>query len=335
MNFKFSIENFRGIAILFVMFSHVTSLSQLDGIGELLHFIVVDATTWFVFISGYLFYRIEHKRFEYRDYLLKKAKYVILPYLVLSVPAIAAGLYFARDQILNLSRASYIAWSLLVGGAVVGPMWFIPMITLFFACSWVFQRLGQTRLLYPITAIALVISLFSSRPVGDLNPVLSFVHFLGFYLLGICAASGSRFTDMIKETYLGTVFIAIGLVVFLIAAWMHSVHGEALGFYDGWGKLNAIQLGKLSLLISIFLLLERYSTAPSRFLGYLAKISFGLFFIHGFFVLVFAKVSQYVNAQNLYLIFLVELSLVVFGSILTVFVVKFVLPNKSRYVIGC
>jgi hypothetical protein len=317
------------------MFSHVTSLSQLDGIGELLHFIVVDATTWFVFISGYLFYRIEHKRFEYRDYLLKKAKYVILPYLVLSVPAIAAGLYFARHQILGLSPEGYAAWSLLVGGAVVGPMWFIPMITLFFICSWVFQKLGGTRLLYPVTVVALAISLFSSRPVGDLNPALSFVHFLGFYLLGICAASGSRFTDRIKDTYVGSVFIAIGLLVFSIASWIHGAHPEALGFYEGWGELNVVQLGKLSLLISLFLLLERYSTAPSRFLGYLAKISFGLFFIHGFFVLVFAKVSQYVSAQNLYAIFLVEFSLVVFGSILIVFLVKLALPNKSRYVIGC
>jgi hypothetical protein len=336
LKFRFSIENFRGLAIFFVMLSHVGSLRQLGGVGEFLYFAVVDATTWFVFISGYLFFYIENQRFEYTSYLLKKAKYVILPYLILSVPAIGAGLYFGRDQLLALSPLGYVLWSLVVGGSVVGPMWFIPMITLFFLLSWVFKKLGRTKLIYPITIIALVVSLFSSRPIGDLNPFLSFVHFLGFYLLGMSIAVASKSIDEINSTSKGCLLVALGLIIFFAAAWgFESNVVEPMGFQEGWGKLNLIQLGKLSFLVVVFLLFERYLVKPQKILGYLAEISFGLFFIHGFLMLIFLRIGKYLVLSNPFAMFVLEFSLVVLGSMLVVFSIKFVLGKQSRYVIGC
>ena len=127
-DFKYSVENFRGIAIFFVMLSHLSSFSSLGPAGKYLLFTFVDATTWFVFISGYLFSHIEKNiNFKYIDYIYKKFKFVIIPYLILSIPAILVGLYFQRHTLLELNVAEYILWSLSVGGSVVGPMWFIPM----------------------------------------------------------------------------------------------------------------------------------------------------------------------------------------------------------------
>lgn len=336
MKFRYSIENFRGLAILFVMLSHVESLRQLGSIGEFAYFTIVDATTWFVFISGYLFYYIEHKRFDYLSYLWKKAKYVILPYLVLSIPAIVAGMLADRARLLDLSPLAYVTWSLVVGGAVVGPMWFIPMIALFFVVSWLFNRIAGGRMIYLATLIGLVISLFSTRPINDMNPFLSFIHFFGFYLLGMSAAKAGHVTDRINQTRMSWVLIILGLAGFLFAAWMHDPNvGEELGFFNGFGKFNSYQFGKLCLLVAVFFFLGRYAEFKNRFLGYLAEISFGLFFIHGFFMLFFKKISQYVEIPSAGATFMVELAMVTVGSVFAVFLIKLLLGKKSRYVIGC
>jgi hypothetical protein len=179
-------------------------------------------------------------------------------------------------------------------------------------------------------------NLFSSRPVGDLNPFLSLIHFLGFYLLGMCASITSDVTDDINARRSGQIIVAFSLIVFLVVVWWSdSSVKEPLGFMDGWGRLNLIQLGKLSLLIAVFLFFEKHLVLPRNFLGYLADNSFGLFFIHGFFMVIFLKVNQYLAVQNPFGVFSLEFGLVILGSMLTVSTVRSVLGKKSRYVIGC
>jgi hypothetical protein len=336
VKFRYSIENFRGLAIIFVMLSHVEPLRQLKGIGEFAYFTIGDATTWFVFISGYLFYYIEYKRFEYLGYLAKKLKYVILPYLVFSIPAIGAGLLAHRAQLLDLSPFAYVTWNLVVGGAVVEPMWFIPMITLFFLASWAFHRLAGGMLIYPATVVGLTISLFSARPVNDMNPFLSFVHFAGFYLLGILAAKTTPLIDRVNDSRASWLPIILGLSGFLLAAWLHNPdEGGSVGFFAKWGSFNILQFGKLCLLISVFFFLGRYVNIRNKFLGYMAEISFGLFFIHGFFMLVFIKLCQHVEIVDANIAFLTECALIFFGSVIAVYLIKLLLGKRSRYVIGC
>jgi hypothetical protein len=336
VKFNYSVENFRGLAILFVMFSHVSSLRQIGGVGGFVYFAMVDATAWFVFISGYLFYYIEYSRFDYTRYLVKKAKHVVLPYLILSVPAVIAGIAFDRPLLLDLSPGAYVLWSLLVGGAVVGPMWFIPMIVLFFLTSRIFHRLAGTRYLHPLTLIALTVSLFSTRPINDLNPFLSFVHFLGFYLLGISVARGSSVIDRNLHSSATRVSMFLGLLVFVLAAWGYDAQAsEPLGFFDGWGKFNTLLLGKLSLLVGMFLFFSRRLGTRNVVLGHLAENSFGLFFVHGFFMLLFLKICQHLEIPSVSLIFLLETVVVICGSIFGVFVIRLVLGKASRYVIGC
>ena len=318
------------------MLSHMGTLHWLDSAGDLGYFLVVDATTWFVFISGYLFHYIEFRRFKYTDYLRKKAKFVFLPYLVFSVPAIVAGIYFARDILLGLDRGPYVLWSLLVGGSVAPPMWFIPMIIIFFFLSPLFHALARTRWIYPATIVGLAISVFSYRPVHNLNPFLAFVHFFGFYLLGMLTSMNTCRTDALKNTRAVYWIIASGLALFFLCAFMYDFESEVpIGFQDGWGKLNLVQLAKFGLLVAVFFLFERYLNRKQRMLAYLAEISFGLFFVHGFFVLMSSRIQQRLGLDNPWLAFLFELVFVVCGSVLSVYLVKSVFKKKSRYVIGC
>lgn len=336
MNFKYSIDNFRGLAILFVMMSHMGTLHWLGSTGDVGYFLVVDATTWFVFISGYLFHYIEFRRFTYLDYLKKKTKFVLLPYLVLSIPAILAGIYFSRDALLGLSLGNYVLWSLLVGGSVAAPMWFIPMIIIVFLLSPLFHALAKTAWMYPATVLGLLVSLLTFRPVHNLNPFLAFVHFGGFYLLGMLTSMNSIRTDAVKQTRAVYLLIGLGAALFVSCALLFDFEQEGpLGFQDGLGQLNLIQLAKFGLLIAVFFLFERFVNFRQRILAYLAEISFGLFFIHGFFILASARIQHYLPWANAWLAFVFEFVFVIGGSVLTVSVTKSVLKKRSRYVIGC
>jgi surface polysaccharide O-acyltransferase-like enzyme len=333
--FKYSIENFRGLSIIFVVFSHFGSFHELGLVGQFLYFLVVNATAWFVFLSGYLFYYIEQPRFNYLDYLKKKAKYVVLPYLVLSVPAILAGIYLSRPQLLGLTRAGYVGWSLVVGGGtVVGPMWFIPMIVLFFLVSPFFSRLADSRWMYLVSAVGMILSIFTWRPIGSLNPFLSFLHFLGFYLLGISFAVAAPKLDSMRRAS-KTVLIVAGLLGFSITYSCGYSEDRIFAFMDGMGVFNPLQFGKLCLLVPLFFLFERFVSSKNRLLAYFASISFGLFFIHGFYMAIYSRVINSSGIEAPILKFLGEVS-VVFGlSLATVAIIKFVLGQRSRYVIGC
>lgn len=336
MRFRYSLENLRGLAIIFVMFSHFGSLIALGGIGKVFYFLVIDATSWFVFLSGYLFYHIEGERFRYSSYLMKKIKFVFLPYLILSIPAIFAGLYLGQEKLIGISKSAYISWSLVAGGYVVGPMWFIPMILIFFILSPVFNYAAKSRLIYFLASATILLSLFSVRTVGNFNPFLSFMHFLGFYLLGIVFALNVALTDKIKSSGTTWIVAMLCLSVFVLAMYrFQELPKTYLGFYEGLGLLNLKQLGKLSLLIALFVLFDKFFDRKNRFLGYFAEISFGLFFIHGFFLTFFTRIGYSFIPPYPVLMFFSEFLTVIMFSLVTVYAIKQVSGKWSRYVIGC
>lgn len=334
-NFRYSLENFRGIAIVFVMLSHISSFRLLGQYSDYFFYFLVDATAWFVFISGYLFYYLEIEKFQYSKYLSRKLKFVILPYLILSIPAIAAGLYLSRNILLDLTPINYAIWSILTGGTVIAPMWFIPMITVFFLLTPLFSRIAKSPLLVALTVIGLVFSIFSFRPVHNSNAIFSFLHFAGFYLLGISAAKFAPQLDAIPDAWKNRIIMLSLLAFVLIGACYPGVETEPISFLGTIGGLNYPILGKLMLLVAIFFAFERFFNFKNKSLSFMAKISFGLFFIHGFATLIFARwLSGFAYPGPLSMLG-AEIFFVVAGSIIVVFVSTRILGKWSRYVIGC
>lgn len=319
------------------MLSHLSSFSTLGSTGKFLQFVVVDATTWFIFISGYLFSHLEKKRdFDYAYYLWKKIKFVVTPYLILSIPAIIAGLYFQRDRLMELSVIEYILWSLSVGGSVVGPMWFIPMVVIFFVLAPLFNLMKNSTLTI-LAILFLTLSVFSFRPYASANPLLGFIHFAGFYIFGILAHTlGSKTNNLSNSTatiILSTAFTGF-MILLLCSGKEFTAPTNYISFTENLGTLNSMQLGKLLLLIFVFLALEKFHNKNHLILSHLAKISFGLFFIHGFYMLIFNRYFSPVLPKN-FIQIIIEFVLIVPGSIVTVYILKRILKTKSRYVIGC
>jgi len=160
--------------------------------------------------------------------------------------------------------------------------------------------------------------------------------FVGFYLLGMLMSINSGRTDVLKDSKAIYSVIGAGLALFVLCAFLYDFEHEGpLGFMDGLGQLNIIQVAKFGLLIAVFFLFERYLNFKQRVLAYLAEISFGLFFVHGFFILLSPRIQQHLSLEDPWLAFLFEFVFVVCGSVLTVFLVKSVFKKRSRYVIGC
>lgn len=336
--YKYSIENFRGIAIIFVMLSHITSYSAVGSFELFVKFLLGDATTFFVFISGYLFANTEiSKNFKYLIYLQKKTRFVIGPYLLLLLAPIMMGIYEKQFILVDLNILEYMVWSFFVGGAQVGPMWFVPLIILFFLCSFIFIGLRPGFFLGFITVFFLLISIYTSRPVLNINPFLSFIHFLGFYLLGISFFYLGNFfsrISFVNSFLLITACVIIFSLSFFCYQNKYWVTSSYQGFFDKVGMLNLLQLGKLVLLIGLFLFLEKFYNYKNKYLSYLAKISFGLFFIHGYYMVFYSRIIL-PKIENDGLRLIVELAIVIIFSLLTVYAIRKLIPNKSRYVIGC
>ena len=82
-----SINYFRGISVIFIVFGHSLGLADFtyDSIaGNTLFNITKGGTSFFVFISGFLFHHIFYEKFKFKGFIIKKIKYVLLPYLILS-----------------------------------------------------------------------------------------------------------------------------------------------------------------------------------------------------------------------------------------------------------
>jgi peptidoglycan/LPS O-acetylase OafA/YrhL len=336
MKHSHPVENLRGLAILCVVLAHEASVRDMPGVGRFVAFLLADTTSWFVFISGYLFHHTQRDRFSYPVYLRRKFGAIVLPYLLLSVVAIALGVALSRPQFLGLTVPSYIGWSLVVGGGMVGPMWFIPMITLVFGLSFLTIRLARTGWIHPVAFVAIAFTLFSERPFENLNPFLSLLHFAGFYLLGIVCSIHAPGIASLKGTRASRVLMAAGVALFALSAvGFFTFAPPAATFADGLGHLNFRQLGKLGLLATVFLLFQAFLDRPQPVLGYLARISFGLYFLHGFMTLIFQKVVQLTPvASSPWVFFAAETAFVLGLSVLLAEAMKFTLKSRSRHVIG-
>ncbi len=331
---NYSIENFRAIAILFVIFSHL-NLSTLGNWKLLGLFILGDATTFFVFISGFLFYHLSSENFNFRSYLSKKIKFVAAPYFFLSIITISTGLYIGQNNAFGLKPTAYVAWSLWAGGPINGPMWFIPMIWCFFLTAPILINIAKSKFLPAALVISLVFSLFSSRPLLNTNPILSSLHFLGFYMMGMYFAKGSNLCKQLENSDAKKVYPFMALIALTFIAYINQAHINTRGFISGAFNPNFMQIGKFFMLIIIYWATTRYLHKKNDSLSYIADISFGLFFLHWLWKIVANKAITYLSINRPALILLTEVTIMIVGSIFCVEIARKFMKKRSRYVIGC
>jgi surface polysaccharide O-acyltransferase-like enzyme len=334
------INNMRGIAILIIVYTHAIWAMPAPGKATpFLDYIVGNGTLVFIFIAGYLFSQTTD-RFQYVPYLVNKIKTVLIPYLVVSLPASLLYVFHIKTThqwidmdwfftALNpIERYLY----LVATGAQLGPLWFVPMIVIFYIASPIFAYLKNSNFIFPLVVITLVIAYVAGRPVGNSNPFQSFLFFTPFYLLGMIAF---RMNDQLMSLQRYIDPVAILYAVFIVALYF-------LFFSPPAESTDSDQLLIYLPLIPIATVFcRKHLNRRIPVLDMFGRLSFFIFFIHGYFAGAILTVTRRLfgeqglqNAPVEFIVITGIFCVMTFLSLATYVVLKYFLKDRSRYVIG-
>lgn len=326
------INSFRGFAMLLIVAVHIIYLitDSAPREYEFLRVSLANSSILFIFISGYLFqYLIDD--YTYTTYLKKKFSNVIMPYIIMSVPAILLLLIrpdwrdtsWIMTESFQHKPVILQVMLLYITGSHQAQFWFIPMIAIFYLVSPLFLQLDKHPRFYLLVPGLIVIALIVDRPSLNNNSLQSFVYFLPVYLLGMHASHyRQEYMDILRKYWVFLLIIAISLSV--VAFYREEVT-----------YLQKISVTYLILLLFSVIKSRRFDSA----LGLVAQYSFGIFFIHKYVIIfvtiLFAKlqIADIMHSGTIGLIF--TFLLVITLSILFLWPVKLVFRRHSRLICGC
>lgn len=327
------INNFRGIAILFIIAGHCLQPFYNDMSSVLkiiLQVLLQDGTVLFVFIAGYLFQHLSNK-YVFSQYIKTKIKNVLLPYIIVSIPALIYVIFVdpINSDIYNQNKIIQSIYFLLTGLHLL-PLWFIPMILLFYLASPLLLKFDKWKYFYYLLPLLIIIS--SIIPRDNTNTLQSFVHFFSVYVLGMFF---SKQKDLILK------FIRKNLVL-LIVLFFSFVIFDIYNRIQGYTENNFLQLWSKLLLSGLLIYgLYRYDNLIKQKFNYLAQVSFGLFFIHYYVIMVLGKVFDKFFDLSEFNIIPLLISLIIFSILVTTIscllieLAKKIFQKKSRLLIGC
>ncbi|HYC01797.1 MAG TPA: acyltransferase [Azospirillaceae bacterium] len=290
------IHTLRGVAILLIVATHC--MPVLDWTGHRQEFRAVDilttnGTAMFVFISGFLFQHLSG-RFDFAAYLRTKARYVLLPYLLVSLPAIAYRMA-AHSDIAGLTDAWYeqtnpllqALWFLSTG-AHLGPLWFIPVIALVYLLAPLLVRLDRDGRFYWLLPLLLVAGSFVHRPEHNINPLHALANLLPVYIAGMWL---SRYKERVLPVLdrwlpaLALLWVALCVGHFLWVDYTGLIYVKSFLGPDSW-RVEWTFWQKLVLILLLIALFRRYERRiPHGAFDELATASFSIYFLHGYLTL--------------------------------------------------
>ena len=297
------INVFRGLAILLIIAGHTMQFGESSGLLHKINCeIVCGGTALFIFISGFLFQHLSGK-FEYKNYLSKKWTNVIIPYFITAIPGILFCLFLPQaygNSFDGLSPFIQIPMFLTTGRIHNTPTWFIPMIILFFFCSWLLLKLERNGILYKLLPFMFLITLICQRVDVDYNSIMNmsyiqkyfaclgyvfngFIHFFALYVFGMFCSRYKEIIDIFYDKRLLLWIIMLGLAGLNIY----------LNYYNLYSNFT---ISKTILTMLVLGYLKHYDDwiikhkALNNILDIIAKYSFGLFFIHWYWFFIYNQV---------------------------------------------
>ena len=269
------INNFRAIATLFVVFNHsIPALSWTDSheVDRLMKIIYSNGALFFVFIAGFLFQHLAFK-FNYRDYLITRFKLVVSPYLIISIPAVVTWTFLYQKHGLGVPHDFYewhAAWRILylyATGTHLAPVWFIPMIILFYLASPIFAWFDRHPFLYWLLPALILLSYFVPR---HFNPAIAWVHFLPAYVFGMFC---SRYKNpVIAWTRKLLVPLLVAFILLVLYEWLYTY--QIQGYLNYWNKMIAS--------VVLITLLAKFNDQIGDLIRPFADVNFSVFFLHAY-----------------------------------------------------
>ncbi|MEZ6132899.1 MAG: acyltransferase [Planctomycetaceae bacterium] len=324
------IHFFRALAILFIVTGHAIDAfawPDNDDVERILRIFFSNGSTLFIFIAGYLFQHLSVK-YETKKYYITKFKNVIVPYLLVSIPAIIV--FTTLMQRTNVADDFYEnpVWKQVLlfylTGYHLAPLWFVPMITIFYVFAPVFVRLDRNGVLYYLLPVFVVVSVLVQRG----SPDQSFVHFLSVYVLGMaCSRFKTQVSDVTSRTFflipVLAAFMALGLVEF-------QLNVDPPNY---WNYLQKV----LASLFFLGLFCRFNNHLQSTTAHVIADTSFGVFFIHSYVLtagkLAYEHFFHHLPTGSVVLWLLVSMATLGI-CVAAVLLVRKLTGRYSRYLIG-
>lgn len=339
------INVFRGLAILLIIMGHTMQFgSEKSLIQSAVCEIFCGGTALFIFISGFLFQHLSYK-FEYKTYLKKKWTNVILPYLFTSIPGIIFCLTLPvayKNSFMGLNPYIQIPLHLTIGRVHNIPAWFIPMIVIFFLFSYLILKLEKKNILYKLLPFLFLFSVFLPRGVAEYENTLglsyslkyfiyvkyilmNFIHFTSLYVFGMYC---SKNKDIIDKFYDKRILLFVLMI-------LTSVLDVYLSYKYGYSNYT---VSKTFLTMLAVAYLKHYDDfilshkKTNKTLDFIAKYSFGLFFIHWYWFFIYNQIFDLKNVipitnglMNTILIVSLRFFSVALLSLATLFLIKKIL----------
>ncbi len=345
-----SFDYFRGLAIVFIVAGHSYGPWVAHSFFEkIVASLITGGTVFFVFISGFFFHHIFYPKFQYRNFMLKKATNVLLPYSILSVLALVCLMRYLNDppfaEIFIISQppnSGYQYFKLFAQywwtGSLLTAYWYVPFIMIIFALSPVFikqiglQIKSQLGLFFMLLCLATVIQ----RPTYNLSPIHSVVYFCPVYMLGIiCSINKEHLFKFLagKVVILGSAVILISVAQLLIYNNDGNFHKDAMFSFNG---IDTMILQKILMCFFLLSILQKLEDKEIPLLKQLAATSFAIYFLHPW-VLYFLYKSSFIDHVRFlpgFLIFLLTVTLTITVCLAIAGLFKWLLGEKSRFVIG-
>lgn len=339
-------DYFRAIAIIFIVAGHSYSLWGINTLPEKVAAnIITGGTSLFVFISGFFFHHLFYKNFQYRTFIKKKIKNVLVPYLVLSTLAflliaviLQNGFFQTTGDSSNFLDYFSLYFKCIYSGRILTAYWYIPFIMFTFALSPVFLRFIELPRSnqFTIFIVLLFFSMIVHRPASNLSVLHSFIYFTPIYLLGIIfSIHQEKALTFLKGkiTLLGAGVLFISLLQIKLYGTHGNFHKAEIFLYNG---IDIIIIQKILLIFFIIAILQKFANEHIHVLKYLASVSFPIFFIHPWilFFINYYSVTDYLLFLPGMGIFIIITCTGVLGSILVANVIKLVLHQRSIYIVG-
>ena len=326
------INSFRAIAIIFIVCTHTMYLFNWElspELKKLCEIVLANGTVMFLMIAGYLFQHLS-EQYNTKKYLLTKFRHVIVPYLITSLPAIIFFVFIQQKELHKVSVGFYDLpqWEQIIRFYLTGdhlsPMWFIPVISLFYLSAPILIKADRTKLFYCLLPVFFYISTQFQRGLI----YNAFLFMFSAYVFGMFCSRYKTVINPIITSYWGVIcliFIYLGFLITEYQYYSYSIH-----------YLSLFQKLTLSLiLISFFIQHERFS--DFKLIKILANTSFGIYFLHAY-VLYFFKIAiphlngGLITPSLLALLFLS--AVVILMSILTVLAIERLFNKASLFIVG-
>lgn len=224
------------------------------------------------------------------------------------------------------------------GGASINyPLWFIPMITVYFLLAPAFMVFVRHPRLYWLLVLMIPTSLLAHRPpFPNLDLFHLCVYYLSAYVTGMCC---SQFREQIepilgKFAYTVAVFYALAFLAHFHWSNYHGNYEVSHIFSMEKGLIDWIFALKLVLCFALWGVMLRLDQRVAPHLRYLADASFAIFFVHMYFIFSIQVAERWHTPEGGVLQWFAELLSVLACSVFCVWLARKLLGSKSRLVIG-